>query len=140
MNDRERHTLEAFAADDAYRITVSKPSLLFDRVTVLIVSGIIVVIALIIAALSLLVANRTEPQPPVEKSLGPLNFLVSTEMPPRGILLATAFVLVAVALLQFVSSISVLLVLVHNNITGVVCMLWFVSGRVMSLCCLCVPS
>ena len=98
MNDRERHALEAFAADDAYRITVSKPSLLFDRVTVLIVSGIIVVIALIIAALSLLVANRTEPQPPVEKSLGPLNFLVSTEMPPRGILLATAFVLVAVAL------------------------------------------
>ena len=52
MNDKERHALEAFAADDAYRVTVTKPSLLFDRVTVLIVSGIVVVIALIIAALS----------------------------------------------------------------------------------------
>ncbi|MCH9800630.1 MAG: glycosyltransferase, partial [Actinomycetia bacterium] len=94
----EQRALERFAGEQARRSAPKAPSLLYDRVTVLVVLGLVVVIGAFIVALGLLVAAEAEPKPPEQKSVGPFEFLVSAEMPPTQILVAAALVLLAVAL------------------------------------------
>jgi biofilm PGA synthesis N-glycosyltransferase PgaC len=98
LTAEEQRALERFAGEDARRPAPKPPSLLYDRVTVLVVLGLVVVIGALIIALGLLVAAESEPKPPVEKNVGPFEFLVSTEMPPTQILVAAGLVLLAVAL------------------------------------------